>query len=258
MDSATALSVLKRVLCHLPTGLWWKLHQKTAHELGVATAFNLPMADVNALLALSGVGKMTAQGFCTKQSKIDEVCDTSDGCLRKGENRRVPFVSNASNPPFYKSPALQAKCQVRCPPKVKLPDDLIAQLKLATQVYEKHQHKSALQEQVIADSKARAKSEEIAKLQREKARAIQYPVLSQVIAACEELSLSNPKVKKWAKDAMIEKFAPWRKRRLLHVADNVQLPSAQSTSSSACESSDDDSESSDDDKEEMMTIAQLK
>ena len=54
------------------------------------------------------------------------------------------------------------------------------------------------------------------------------------------------------------KFAPWRKRRLLHIADNVQLPSAPSISSSASESSDDDSESSDDDEEEMMTIAQLK
>ena len=47
------------------------------------------------------------------------------------------------------------------------------------------------------------------------------------------------------------KFVPWQKRRLLHVEENVELPSAPSISSS-------DSNSSDDDNNEMMTIAQLK
>ena len=124
MDSATAISVLRRVLCHLLTGIWWKLHQKTDDKLGIAKAFNLPMADVIALLAVAGVGKMTAQGFRTKQSMIDSVCNTSKGCLQKGDIRRVPYIINVSSPPLFKSPAEQAKGLVRCPPRVKLPDDL--------------------------------------------------------------------------------------------------------------------------------------
>ena len=57
MDSTAAISVLKRVLCHLPNGVWWQLHQRMADDLGIAKAFDLPVAAVNALLAVSGVGK---------------------------------------------------------------------------------------------------------------------------------------------------------------------------------------------------------
>ena len=81
MDSATALLVLKRVLRHLPTGIWWQLNPKTADDLGVAKAFNLPIANVNALLVLSGVGKVTAQGFGIVKSGLEALCNSSDGCL---------------------------------------------------------------------------------------------------------------------------------------------------------------------------------
>ena len=59
MDSSTAISALKRVLCHLPTGVWWQLHQRMANDLGIAQAFGLPVAAVDAILAVSGVGKTT-------------------------------------------------------------------------------------------------------------------------------------------------------------------------------------------------------
>ena len=107
-----------------------------------------------------------------------------------------------SSPPLFKSPAEQAKGLVRCPPRVKLPDNLVAQLKLAIRVHDKHQHAAARQDQVITESKARAQAKEISQLQKQKARATQYPLLSQAMAACEELTLSNPKVEQWAKKAI--------------------------------------------------------
>ena len=60
MDSSTAISALKRVLCHLPTGVWWQLHQQMANDLGIAKAFGLPVAAVDAILAVAGVTGLAA------------------------------------------------------------------------------------------------------------------------------------------------------------------------------------------------------
>ena len=141
MDTARAFSVLSRVLCHLPPGIWWPLCQHSPNDPHVAHALSLPAANLDSLLVLAGVGKETANGFGPL-----EIANLPCNCKHCG-------IDPNNN-------------------------------------------------------------------------------------SC--------------------KFTPWQKRRLLHIADNVQLPSAPSISSSASESSDDDSESSDDDEEEMTTIAQLK
>ena len=54
MDSAAAISVLKRVLCHLPTGIWWQLYQRMANALSISKAFDLLIATVDGLLVVAG------------------------------------------------------------------------------------------------------------------------------------------------------------------------------------------------------------
>ena len=77
MDSSTAISALKRVLCHLPTGVWWQLHQRMADDLGISKAFDLPVAAVDALLAIAGVVKTTASGFQIVKSTLDCLCNST-------------------------------------------------------------------------------------------------------------------------------------------------------------------------------------
>ena len=135
MDSATALLVLKRVLRHLPTGVQWQLNPKTADDLAVAKAFNLPIAIVNPLLILSGVRKVTAQGFGIVKSGLEALCNNSDGCLSVLSIRTVRYVANVIEPPLYPNPAKQAKNKLRCPPQVKLPKELLTRMKIAAQVF---------------------------------------------------------------------------------------------------------------------------
>ena len=96
MDSPAAISVLKRVLCHLPTGIWWQLHQRMAGDLGITKAFDLPVAAVDVLLVVAGVAKRTASGFCIVKSGIHLLCDSSDGFLEQGNIRCVRYIANIS------------------------------------------------------------------------------------------------------------------------------------------------------------------
>ena len=51
MDYATAQSLLKELLGHLPREWWWLLHQKEDDGLGIAYAFDRLLADIEDLLS---------------------------------------------------------------------------------------------------------------------------------------------------------------------------------------------------------------
>ena len=102
MNKATALAILKRLLRLLPAGYWWLLNQHDPKDHGIAYAFNLPRADVYALLVLSGIGKETARGFGYALNQIEALCNSSDGTIAHDNIRKARFIANTSVPQIYK------------------------------------------------------------------------------------------------------------------------------------------------------------
>ena len=81
MDTARAFSVLSRVLCHLPPGIWWPLCQHSPNDPHVAHALSLPAANLDSLLVLAGVGKETAKGFGIVKAGLEAIIDQTNGTL---------------------------------------------------------------------------------------------------------------------------------------------------------------------------------
>lgn len=183
MDRARAQSVLKRVIGHLPEEFWWQLRQDTKDELGLAYAFDLPCADIDALLANAGIYKDGGHGFAFKKKIWGLFCDTLDGEIDKGSYGRAIYVANKT-PPLYSKPALQLKANVRCINRAELPADIIAEIRESTKLY--YGKKSS-----DDDNKRKRKNEATG-------RAIQYPFISKHTNEGEDISLANPKVKELA------------------------------------------------------------
>ena len=81
MDTARAFSVLLRVLCHLPPGIWWPLCQHSPNDPHVAHALSLPAADLDSLLVLVDVLKETAKCFGIVKVGLEAIIDQSNGIL---------------------------------------------------------------------------------------------------------------------------------------------------------------------------------
>ena len=105
MDRTRAISVLRRVLSHLPPGIWWPLHPQSPDDLCLAHAFRVQSADIESLLILSGVAKQTAKGFGIVKSGLEDLINSSDGSLVSGNICTVRYVAKMSAPPVYKTPA---------------------------------------------------------------------------------------------------------------------------------------------------------
>ena len=200
MDSTGADSLLTELLYHLPRGRWWLLHEKAEHDNGLAKAFSRPRAEVQALLINAGVLLENGHGVTFRKKgweafynrlQLDPACNVTEGTKGK--------VYYVAIDPICDTPAIQERERVRDIDRAVLPDYLISDLRESAMRYDTKKAEDARQKKAQADAAAKT-------LAAEKARAVQYPLLSQIIALEDDTSLNNPKVKEWVMNVMTEAF----------------------------------------------------
>ena len=104
MDCATAQSVLQQVLGHLPFECWWLLHQKGKDDLGLATAFGRPRAEIEALLVNARVCKMTSKGLTILKLGWENYTATLSDPICVGSKGHTIYITNIV-PRDYATPA---------------------------------------------------------------------------------------------------------------------------------------------------------
>ena len=105
MDEQAAKSLLKEVLCLLPTGWWWLLHQQGVDDLGIAKVFGHPGAEISALLFNAGIGSYSTKGFTIVKRKWEMFCITDvlgKDELQFGLKGRVYYVANENDPALFR------------------------------------------------------------------------------------------------------------------------------------------------------------
>ena len=205
MEPEKAQFLLKGVLRCLPADHWWLLHEKNPGDVGVATALNRQRSDIDSLLINSGFAGMNGHGFVMKKRPFESfrlglVQAQSD--LIFNNIRSDWYVLRKVNP-RYKSASEQLRARARRPARGKLPPDLASDVDNSTSTRIDMDVKIA--QQAIEKRENDHKKEEQRKqmYKEELARSVRYPVASAIISM-GELSLRNPKVEKWAKDALVD------------------------------------------------------
>ncbi len=160
MRSDIALGLLTKLLEQLPNGRWWIVRQKKETELGLAKAFNLPCATIDALLINAGIFEERKAGLCrlwknwdALESKLDEHSEHFETAT-KG---KVVYVCRGK--PIERSPAQQENSGVRITVRCTLDASLIAELSSSAVFYD--------------ESKAAAERQSKAKLKMRKQRSAQ-------------------------------------------------------------------------------------
>ena len=138
MDSTGADSLLTELLCHLPRGWWWLLHEKGEHDNGLAKAFSRPRAEVQALLINAGV--LSENGRCCTFSQrgweafynrlqLDPACNVAEGTKGK--------VYYVAIDPLCDTPAIQENLfRIRDIDRAVLPDSLLTRLRESAMRYD--------------------------------------------------------------------------------------------------------------------------
>jgi len=62
MGLETAQSLLTCMLALLPTRIWWMFLERKTDDVGLAKAFSIPHADIEALLGSTGLYNKTGKG----------------------------------------------------------------------------------------------------------------------------------------------------------------------------------------------------
>ena len=203
MDPATAQTLLKEMLCHLPAGWWIMLREKEEHDLSLPKIFNRPRAEVKALLVNAGICNETGNGYSVIKKKRDAFCATHlPAPIQVQTFRKEIYVANGVDK--YRTPGNQKEDNARGADCVQLRDNLVESLRKSAQHYDQQNANSAEQQKEDARL-AKIQADAAAKLEREELiKTLQYPLLSKIVDAGDDITLDNEQVREWAQKALLE------------------------------------------------------
>ena len=173
----------------------------------LSTAFGRPHAEFDALLINAEIYRTYGKAGKIVLNKKGWEAFISDlpTPLAHGTIKRLLFVTNGVNPE-YDVPAKQTKANVRLQGTTTLPANILQRLKESADHFDAKNAEWAAAAKALGEEAAKKKAEERARKEAQTAKAIRYPILSNVVGHDEAISLDNPKVKEWSSSVLTEAF----------------------------------------------------
>lgn len=193
-----AAALLKQIIVELPDGRWYKILQRSADEEGIAIATGTRLVEINALLVNAGLvkevkAKGSASGIISLQLQRNELelfLNDVDGISRVS-HKKEPFLCRGT--PRFASVADQSKKWRRdTRPSIQLPANIVEQLKMSTEIYNRMKDEQKAREIAIVNAK---KKKAAAIAAAEASKRIQYPILSKLVGGSRRVTLEDDKVK---------------------------------------------------------------
>jgi len=153
----------------------------------------------------ASIFKVNGNGVSLNRKAWETFHESLPHPIEVGTKARVQFVPNGVHPE-YDAPAKQLKAKGRNRLSTELPTDILNSLQESADHFDGKNDETSRTEKALAKSAANAIAEEKAKEAEKIAKAIQYPLLSEIVEYDEQINLNNPKVKQWA-DSMLTEVA---------------------------------------------------